>query len=397
MRVLILFFSFFIFFESIHSQDWGPRNLEELKIEVLRRAEHAEGPIGVINYDDAIRAMDNLQTLERDDWAAVWIELGEEYFAQAELVESSDPEAARELYRLAWKYFDIGRWPTEKHSPGKRYAYERGIEAFMRYGSLLEPAIERITIPFEGSEIIAYIRVPDTAEPPPIVFGMNGLDSRKEGVMDGSQNYINNGVAAFAIDMPGTGQSPVLIDVGSERALSAAIDYLETREDIDSSRIVVQGRSWSGYWAAVLAYTERDRILGSAVHGVGIHYYYQPEWQEVAVNSMEYLFDLFPARSVVYGVDSMEDFLAYGPRLSLIDRGLIEQPSAPMFLVNGHQDTQQPIEDLYLMMRTGDPKEAWVNPVGGHMGRSEEWSGGRIQREVVQPWVMRQLGVYPNP
>jgi hypothetical protein len=112
---------------------------------------------------------------------------------------------------------------------------------------------------------------------------------------------------------------------------------------------------------------------------------------------MEYLFDLFPARSVVYGVDSMEDFLAYGPRLSLIDRGLIEQPSAPMFLVNGHQDTQQPIEDLYLMMRTGDPKEAWVNPVGGHMGRSEEWSGGRIQREVVQPWVMRQLGVYPNP
>jgi hypothetical protein len=130
---------------------------------------------------------------------------------------------------------------------------------------------------------------------------------------------------------------------------------------------------------------------------VGIHYYYQPEWQEVAVNSMEYLFDLFPARSVVYGVDSMEDFLAYGPRLSLIDRGLIEQPSAPMFLVNGHQDTQQPIEDLYLMMRTGDPKEAWVNPVGGHMGRSEEWSGGRIQREVVQPWVMRQLGVYPNP
>jgi hypothetical protein len=30
------------------------------------------------------------------------------------------------------------------------------------------------------------------------------------------------------------------------------------------------------------------------------------------------------------------------------------------------------------------------------MGRSEKWSGGRIQREVVQPWLMRQLGVEPK-
>jgi hypothetical protein len=43
--------------------------------------------------------------------------------------------------------------------------------------------------------------------------------------------------------------------------------------------------------------------LGSAVLGVGVHYYYRPEWQKVAVNSLEYLFDLFPARSVVYGAD----------------------------------------------------------------------------------------------
>ena len=107
-----------------------------------------------------------------------------------------------------------------------------------------------------------------------------------------SDSYISRGVAAFAIDMPGTGQAPLLIDVGAERMFSAAIDYLETRSDIDSSRIVVQGRSWSGYWAAVLAYTERDRIRGAAVHGVGIHHYYQPEWQQTAILSSEYLFDI---------------------------------------------------------------------------------------------------------
>lgn len=47
----------------------------------------------------------------------------------------------------------------------------------------------------------------------------------------------------------------------------------------------------------------------------------------------------------------MEDFLAFGPRLSLVTRGFIDKPSAPMLLVNGEQDSQQPIADLYLLMR----------------------------------------------
>lgn len=376
------------------SQSWGPRNLEELKEETLHRARNAAGPIGAVKMEDAERAMANLHSLERDDWAKVWSDIGEEYMARAKAARSKDE--ARENYRSAWRYFDVGRWPTEKHSPGKRHAYERGLEAFLSYGQLLDPPVEVVHIPFEGSEIVAYLRIPDVAGRAPLVFGMNGLDSRKEGVMASSQPYIDNGIAAFAIDMPGTGQAPLLIDVGSERMLSAALDYLQTRPEIDASRIVVQSRSWSSYFAAVLAYTERDRLVGVAVHGSGLHYYFQPEWQTKAINSREYLFDLFPARSVVYGVDTMEDFLAYGPRLSLVERGLIDQPSAPMLLVNGEQDTQQPIADLYLMMKHGDPKTAWVNPEGGHMGRSEKWPGGRIAREIVQPWLMRQLGVEPK-
>jgi len=376
------------------AQSWGPRNLEELKKETLLRARDGKGPIGKVIMKDAERAVAAIHDLERDTWAAAWSRIGEDYLARAKA--SSSPQEARDNYYYAWRYFDIGRWPTEKHSPGKRKSYEKGLLAFREYGQLLDPPIEIVRFPFEDREIVAYLRIPDGIRPAPLVFGMNGLDSRKEGVMASSDAYIQNGVAAFAIDMPGTGQAPLLIDVGSERMFSAALDYLSARPDIDATRIVVQGRSWSGYWAAVLAYTERDRILGAAVHGVGIHHYYQPEWQQTAIMSGEYLFDLFPARSVVYGVDNMEDFLAYGPKLSLVSRGLIDKPSAPMLLVNGEQDSQQPIADLYLLMKHGDPKLAWVNPVGGHMGRSAEWPDSRVQAEVVRPWLMRQLGVEPK-
>ena len=102
---------------------------------------------------------------------------------------------------------------------------------------------------------------------------------------------------------------------------------------------------------------------------------------------------MFPARAAVYGTRTLEDFLAYGPRLSLVSRGLLDKPSAPMLLVNGERDTQQPIGDLYLMMKYGDPKDTWVNPVGGHMGRSPQWSSRQIFERVVMPWIVRQLGV----
>jgi fermentation-respiration switch protein FrsA (DUF1100 family) len=110
-----------------------------------------------------------------------------------------------------------------------------------------------------------------------------------------------------------------------------------------------------------------------------------------ALGTREYLFDLFAARAGVYGAADLEAFLAYGPRMSLKAAGLLGKPSAPMLLVNGERDTQVPIEDLYIMLRTGSPKEAWVNPDGGHIGRGPGWPDTRIFREVVVPWLARTL------
>ena len=58
-----------------------------------------------------------------------------------------------------------------------------------------------------------------------------------------------------------------------------------------------------------------------------------------------------------------------------------------MLVVNGEKDSQVPIDDLYLLLRTGTPKYAWVNPVGGHVGRSADMSEGKIHQTVVVPWL----------
>ena len=62
-----------------------------------------------------------------------------------------------------------------------------------------------------------------------------------------------------------------------------------------------------------------------------------------------------------------------------------------MLLIGGLNDTQVPPEDLFLLLRSGSPKDVWFNPAGGHMGRSNELSDQRIFETVTLPWVVRVL------
>ncbi len=372
---------------TVFAQSAGPRDLAELKQETQRRADRNLPPIGGVKADDVREAMANLNSLEPDAWASAFSRIGDRYVEKA---KSQQGKEAAESYKHAWETYNFGRWPVE-NSPGKKQAYAKALEAFAAYGKLIDPPLEIVRIPFEGKEIVGYLRVPANVKPAPLLIGISGLDTRKEDVAANTDGLIRRGIAVLALDMPGTGQAPVKVEPGAERIYSKVLDYLQTRTDIDPKRIIVRGQSWSGYWAAKLAYTEKDRLRGAVVHGVGIHGYFQPEFQKKGLTTREYLFDLFPARSAVYGVSTMDEFLAYGPKLSLLDGGFLDKPSAPMLLVNGEKDTQQPISDLYLMMKHGDPKDAWVNPAGGHMGRSEAWPQRKILDEVVMPWIERRL------
>ena len=83
--------------------------------------------------------------------------------------------------------------------------------------------------------------------------------------------------------------------------------------------------------------------------------------------------------------------MTFGPKMSLKDAGKLGMPSAPELLVNGDKDSQVPIEDVYILLKNGDPKDAWINPTGGHIGRGKGWSDGRILKDVIVPWLAHKL------
>jgi dienelactone hydrolase len=367
-----------------------PRTWPELKEAVQQRADRNAYPMTGMKADDVREILSGINSLDRDEWAAAWSKMGARYAARGAELESKDKKAARDAYIMAFRYDAFGAWPTA-NSRGKKQAAAASIADFRKYAALNDPPIEAVHFPYDGKTVNAYLALPKGARPAPVVLAVGGLDSYKEYWCERAGEFLKAGLGVLCLDMPGTGEAPVKIDVGAEKMYSAAIDYLLTRNDVDGKRLAGLGVSWGGYWGAILGFTEKERLRGTVVWGGPVHTYFQREWQSKAIATREYLFDLFPARAGVYGVSTLDDFFAYGPRMSLEARGFIGKPSAPMLLINGVNDTQVPVDDLYLLQRTGTPKEAWVNPQGGHIGRGPGWSDGKIFEQVALPWLARLL------
>jgi pimeloyl-ACP methyl ester carboxylesterase len=211
-----------------------------------------------------------------------------------------------------------------------------------------------------------------------------GIDTWKE-EMHGRLGALMraHGFAVLLVDMPGVGESPVLAGRDAERQWTPIFDWLATREDLDAERCAAIGGSFGGYWAMKLAYTHRDRLACAVNWGGGVHITFTPDWQQKSRNASSYLMDLMNARARIFGGETFEDYVARCQELSLLDQGLLDQPSAPLLLVNGRDDVQNSIEDIYLSLDHGDPKAARVFD-GGHMGE------GPVA-PTIAAWVARQV------
>jgi hypothetical protein len=377
------------------AQERTERTLDEIKTEAIKRAENGMYPLIGLDPEDVKAAFANIKTKDKDEWAAAFMAVGDRYFNEAKSLEKTDPGKANADYIRAWRIYSFGRWPVPT-SPGKKQAYAKAIEAYLAHAKFLDPPLQVVRIPFEGSEIIGYLRLPKDAKGPvPLVIAVNGLDSRKEDLSESFGAILPFGVGYLAVDGPGTGQAPVKVSLTADRMLSKVIDYAQSRHEIDKDRIALHGVSWGAYWATKMAIVERARLRGTSASSPPIDGFFQKDFVlNKLVGNREYLFDQVPALiSVVEGANTIDDLVEIFPKLSLVSQGLLGKPMAPMLAIGGALDTQVPIADLYLLLSKGDvPKTAWVNPQGGHLGRQVKvWPDPIIFKQVIIPWLVRVL------
>ena len=371
------------------------KTLDEIKADIVQRAGRIN-PFERVKKNDVEQVVRNLGSLDPDLWGCEWGKFGAEYEALADEQEKQGKKKeAGDTYYLAYEYYRIGRYPVPS-SPEKMTCYKGALRAFLKAAPMMEPPLERVEIPFEGKKIVGYLQVPREVNRPPVVMHWGGVDGWKEDRRTNNDTLLKMGLACFTIDMPGAGENPCLgSDPHAERTFSAAMDYLETRPDIDGKRIACMGGSFGGYWAAKLAHTEPKRLRGAVNWGAGVHRTFQEEWLRPALTltASQYLMgpaSLLDARSYIFGVRTLEATLKIAPTLSLVAQSLIDQPCAPLLCINGKEDDQHPISDLYLLAEHGSPKELRIMAGAGHMGRRKGQSNDDVV-EIITKWLKEKL------
>jgi esterase FrsA len=401
---LPVFLLLFLAFISVHAlaqsaaaqkEERRERTIDEIKVEAIHRAEVGRYPLIGLDPADVKEAFESIHTSDKDEWAAGFMRVADRYFNEAKSLEKTDPTKANADYIRAWRLYSFGRWPIPA-SPGKQRSYEKALEAFLDHAKFFDPPLEIVRIPFEGKEIIGYLRLPKNVKGPvPLVIAVNGLDSRKEDLAESFGAILPFGIGYLAVDGPGTGQNPVKVSETADRMLSRVLDYAQSRPEVDKNRIAMHGVSWGAYWATKMAIVERARLRGCSAQSPPVDKFFQKDFlMNSLLGNREYLFDQVPAlMNILEGVHTLDELGNYLPKMSLVHQGLLGKPMSPMLILAGVNDTQVPIEDEYLLLNKGDvPKEAWINPSGGHLGRQVGvWPDPRIFKEVIIPWLVKTL------
>ena len=402
LPILLAFISVGVFAQSASAQteERRERNIDEIKAEAIHRAEVGQYPLIGLDPGDIKEAFNSIHTRDKDEWAAAFMGVADRYMNEAKSLEKTDPTKANADYIRAWRLYSFGRWPIPA-SPGKQRSYEKAIEAFLAHARFWDPPLEIVRIPFEGKEIIGYLRLPKNASGPvPLVLAVNGLDSRKEDLSESFSAILPFGIGYLAVDGPGTGQNPIKVSENADRVLSRVLDYIATRPEIDKNRVAMHGVSWGAYWATKMAIVERARLRGASAQSPPIDRFFQKDFlMSSLIGNREYLFDQVPALMAIFdNVKTVDEMAEVLPKMSLVKQGLLGKPMAPMLILAGVLDTQVPIDDEYLLLSKGDvPKEAWINPRGGHLGRQVGvWPDPLIFKQVIIPWLVKTLEAPAN-
>jgi len=384
---------------SSAQQSQKERTLDEVKTEAIKRAENGMYPLIGLDPADVREAFSNIKTTDNDEWAAAFSAVASRYMAEGNSLLASNPAQADKDFVRAWRLYSFGRWPVPA-SPGKKRAYAKALEAFLAHAKMMDPPLEVVHIPFEGAEIVGYLRLPKNAKSRvPMVIAISGLDSRKEDLTENFGVVLGSGIGYIGVDSPGTGQAPIKASETADRMFSKVIDYLETRPEVDKTRIGVDGQSFGAYWATKLSIVEQARLKAVVAQSPPVDATFEKNFVlQKTLGNREYLFGLGPAlMSIFEGANKVEDLGEILPKLSLVNQHLLGKPTTSMLIIAGAQDTQVPISDAYLLLGSGDvPKEAWINPQGGHLGRQVKiWPDPVIFRKILVPWLVRNLEIPP--
>ena len=281
------------------------------------------------------------------DFMAEWVKKAETLIGLADEDEALGRtfSAAAKLERASLYLFTAERMQGQGH-PGRAETYARARAAFEKAMRLGKANCERVEVPLaEGVMPALYTRA-EGPGPHPVVVYCNGLDSCKELLYWSKlpQALARRGISTLCVDQPGTGETLRLQGLPatpySESWASKAVDWLETRPEIDAKRIGMTGISLGGHYAPrAVAY--EPRFASGAVWGAN-HNWAEVQQKRLRREGENPVPHYWAHVMWVFGAKDMDDFHAKSADMNL--NGHMDRIRVPFLVTHGAKDRQIGVE-----------------------------------------------------
>src|SRR6266699_5361448 len=316
-----------------------------------------------------------------------WDDWNREWSACAAVHEHMGEEAeAQECYQSAgYHYFHaaityhFGKLLFVHRPDELRTAHEHVVHTYQKGLPYFDFPGERVAIPYEGgATMYGILRKPWHTPKPPVVILLPGLDSVKEELHSYGDDFLRRGMAVLAIDGPGQGEMefehPMRFDY--EVPAGYAIDFLESRPDVDASRVGMMGVSLGGYYAPRAAAFEPR--LKAAIANCG-GYNFVSHFERLPALTRAAFTHRLKAASESEAREKLEAFNL---------EGVMEKVQCPLLIIMGRRDRLVPPEDATRMAaEASEVAELWMFEDGNHVcnniiykyrPQQADWMGSRL-------------------
>lgn len=327
-----------------------------------------------------------------------WAAMGEKLLDLAAEDEAAGRAfSASDKLERASLYLFVAERMQGHGAPGRAETYARARAAFDRSTALGKINRERVEIPLDTGTMPALFTRAQGDGPKPVVVYCNGLDSCKELLYWSRlpEALARRGVSTLCVDQPGSGEALRLqnlpVDPHSESWASKAVDWLESRPEVDPRRIGMTGISLGGHFAPrAVAY--EPRFASGAVWGAN-HNWREVQDKRMAREGENPVPHYWAHVHWAFGASDQDDFLARSQDMNL--NGHMDRITVPFLVTHGAHDRQispSYADDLYDQLVNSPRREKVIFTAreGGveHVGADNMAYG----RDRIADWFAETLG-----
>jgi dienelactone hydrolase len=336
---------------------------------------------------DQLEVAQRMRPFDLQSWIAEFTRVAEKNERLADKFASEGSKvSANEYYLRASNFYREACWPQPLSEPHMLPTYMKMRETFDKAWQLARPPFERVQIPYEGKTFDGYFRKPNgpAGKKFPAVMSFQGADTMAEATILGiASAYTARGMAYLAMDFPGQGGSLRLKDLhlppDTERIAKLVIDYLETRPDVDATKLGMQGISMGGYGTPRAASGEKRIKAALMMSG--------------SYSLREDLFDYFPPIQErvrwIIGAKDLSD-----ARKKLADYtldGVAAKIECPMLIGYSRDDRIMDPQGAYKVYQAATNSKRQMVEGTGHTQASNAGGPRELRPQVLADWTAKQL------